>query len=447
MKFKKMLALTMTAAMGVSAFAVPVLAEEEPENAVTGDASSEDSFVVWGWNDDIKNILDGPFKEAYPEEYERIVFVNTGGSDYYQTKLDPMLDDPSNELYPDMMGLEVDYVQKYVNSDWVQAVADLGITADDYANQYQYNIDLGTDWDGNVRALFWQATPGCIQIRADLAEKYLGTTDPDELAAKFADFDTILETAREVNEASGGTCKLFSGYDEIKRILMNSRSVGFYDENDVITLDEKVTQYLELAKTMYDEDLTYNTSQWSADWYANMDGDGETANAAIAYMGCPWFTYWCLSDTWKANTILVATPEQCYWGGTGLAATTECADTELAALIMKYITCDTEGMVAINALNSDFVNNTEAVAQIIESGASADGNGYLYADAGQNFMEFFLPLADGLDASSVTAEDQQILSLLDTQAQAHATGEKDLDTAIADLISSIHDTFSYLSVE
>lgn len=449
MKTKKLLALMMTAAMGISAFAVPVFAEEEtePENTVSGDAAGEDSFVVWGWNDDIKKILDGPFKEAYPEEYERIVFVNTGGSDYYQSKLDPMLDDPSNELYPDMMGLEVDYVQKYVNSDWVQTVESLGITADDYANQYQYNIDLGSDWDGNVRALFWQATPGCFQIRADLAEKYLGTTAPEELKAKFADYDTILETAREVKEASGGACKLFSGYDELKRVLMNARSEGFYNENDVITLDENVTQYLELAKTMYDEELTYNTNQWSADWYANMDGDGESANAAIAYMGCPWFTYWCLSDTWKNNTILIPTPEQCYWGGTGLAATTECSDTELAALIMKYITCDTEGMVAINTLNSDFVNNTEAISQIIESGASADGNGYLYADAGQNFMEFFLPLADGLDASIVTAEDQQILSLLDAQTQAYATGEKDLDTAISDLTSSIHDTFSYLSVE
>lgn len=449
MKMRKLAALMMTAVMGVSVLAVPVLAEEEtePENTVTGDTASEDAFVIWGWNDDIKKILDGPFKEAYPEEYERIVFVNTGGSDYYQSKLDPMLDDSSNELYPDMMGLEVDYVQKYVNSDWVQPVANLGITAEDYAKQYQYNIDLGTDWDGNVRALFWQATPGCIQVRADLAEKFLGTTDPTELAAKFADYDTILQTAREVKEASGGTCKLLSGYDELKRILTNSRTQGFYDENDVITMDENITKYLELAKTMYDEELTFNTDQWSADWYANMDGDGENANAAVAYMGCPWFTYWCLSDTWKANTILVPTPVQCYWGGTGLATTTECADTELAALIMKYFTCDAEGMVAINTLNSDFVNNTDAIASIIESGASADGNGYLYPDAGQNFMEFFLPLADGLDASVVTAEDQQILSLLDTQTKAYATGEKDLDTAMADLTASIHDTFSYLSVE
>lgn len=448
---KKMMSLVLAAAMmaGMTVSAVPAFAEEAetPDNEITGDSSAEDAFVIWGWNDDIKKILDGPFKEAYPDDYKRIVFVNTGGSDYYQGKLDPMLDDTSNELYPDLMGLEVDYVQKYVNSDWVKSVADIGITEDDYKNMYKYDLDLGTDADGNVRALFWQATPGCYQVRADLAEKYLGTTDPAAIAEKFKDLDTILATAKEVNDASGGKCKLFSGYDELKRSLTNSRSQGFYDDNDVITLDDNITTYLETAKKLYDDDLTYNTDQWSADWYANMDGDGESSNAALAYMGCPWFTYWCLSDTWKENTILVPAQNKCYWGGTGLAATTECSDPDLAAKIMKYFTCDTDGMVAINALNSDYVNNTEAINKIIESGASADGNGFLYKDAGQNFMEFFLPLADGLDASMVKAEDQQILSLLDTQTKAYATGEKDLDTAISDLKASIHDTYSYLKTE
>ena len=448
---KKIMSLVLAAAMmaGMTVSAVPVFAEEAetPDNEITGDSSAEDAFVIWGWNDDIKKILDGPFKEAYPDDYKRIVFVNTGGSDYYQGKLDPMLDDTSNELYPDLMGLEVDYVQKYVNSDWVKSVADLGITEDDYKNMYKYDLDLGTDADGNVRALFWQATPGCYQVRADLAEKYLGTTDPAAIAEKFKDLDTILATAKEVNDASGGKCKLFSGYDELKRSLTNSRSQGFYDDNDVITLDDNITTYLETAKKLYDDDLTYNTDQWSADWYANMDGDGESSNAALAYMGCPWFTYWCLSDTWKENTILVPAQNKCYWGGTGIAATTECSDPDLAAKIMKYFTCDTDGMVAINALNSDYVNNTEAINNIIESGASADGNGFLYKDAGQNFMEFFLPLADGLDASMVKAEDQQILSLLDTQTKAYATGEKDLDTAISDLKASIHDTYSYLKTE
>ena len=264
---------------------------------------------------------------------------------------------------------------------------------------------------------------------------------------KFKDLDTIVATAKEVNDASGGKCKLFSGYDEIKRSLTGSRTQGFYDENDKITIDDNIKTYMETAKTLYDEDLTFNTDQWSADWSANMSGDGVDSNAALAYMGCPWFVYWSLSDAWKGNTILVPTQTKCYWGGTGLAATTDCADTELAAKIMKFFTCDEDGMVAINALNSDYVNNTAAVSKIIEAGTSADGNGYLYPDAGQNFMEFFLPLADGLDASMVTAEDQQILSLMDTQTKAYATGEKDLDTALADLTASIHDTFSYLSAE
>ena len=52
---KKMVSVLLTASMlaGMTMFAVPVMAEdaETPENEVTGDASADDSFVVWGWND------------------------------------------------------------------------------------------------------------------------------------------------------------------------------------------------------------------------------------------------------------------------------------------------------------------------------------------------------------------------------------------------------------
>ncbi|MDD3794498.1 MAG: hypothetical protein PHE06_00765 [Lachnospiraceae bacterium] len=445
MKMKKATALMMTAAIGAAMFTVPVFAEEaetEPANTVSGDSTAEDAFVIWGWNEDIKKILDGPFAEAYPDLYKRIVFVNTGGSDTYQTKVDAILEDPSGELYPDLMGLEVDYVLKYVNGDFLSSVGDLGITADDYANQYGYSLDLGTDYDGNVKALFWQATPGCIQIRADLAEKYLGTTDQATLSEMFSSWDNILDTARKVNEASGGTAKLFSGYDEMFRIFSNSRANGWYDENDTIQVDENMTKYMEMAKTCYEEELTYNTQQWKDDWYANMAGDGETSNAAVAYCGCPWFTYWCLGDAWKANTILVQAPEQFYWGGTGLAATAGCADTDMAATILKFFTCETDPMVSINALNSDFVNNKEAVQKIADAGTTCD---YIYGD--QDMISFYLPMADGIDAKNATAEDQDINSLWTTQVDAYARGEKDLDTAVADFKSSVHDTFSYLNVE
>ena len=74
---RKLMSVLLTAAMvgGLSVYAVPVMAEDdqEPDNTVTGDSAADDAFVVWGWNDDIKNILDGPFKEAYPDDYKRIV--------------------------------------------------------------------------------------------------------------------------------------------------------------------------------------------------------------------------------------------------------------------------------------------------------------------------------------------------------------------------------------
>ena len=417
----------------------------EVKNDVAGDPSADDAFVIWGWNQDIQKILDGPFKEAYPEDYKRIVFVNTGGSDYYRTKVDEIFGDESNELYPDMMGLEVDYVLNYVDGDYLQNVADLGITPDDYANQYQYNLDLGTDYDGNVKALFWQATPGCFQVRADLAEKYLGTTDPQELHDQyFSSTEAMVAAAEKVKEASGGVCKLFSGYDELLRMYSNSRTTGWYDDNDTIQVDKNMEEYMDFAKTCLDEDLTYGTDQWGTDWYANMDGDGTTSNAALAFCGCPWFTYWCLSDTWKSNTILVAGPEdhQFYWGGTGLAATAGCSDTELAGKIMKAITCDTDFMVKINESNSDYVNNTEAIKQISASGATCE---YLYGD--QSVMDFYLPMAENISATTSTAEDQDINSFWSTQVRAYADGTSDKDTAIANFKSAVHDKFSYLSAE
>lgn len=417
----------------------------EVENKVTGDAKAKDAFVVWGWNDDIKKLLDGPFTEKYPDLAKRIVFVNSGGTDYYQTKVDEILKDKNNELYPDLMGLEVDYVLKYVNGDDLANVADLGITKDDYKNQYKYNLDLGSTDKGDVKALFWQATPGCFQLRADFCQKYLGTQDPAALNKMFSSWDSIIDAAKKVKDASGGKVKLFSGFDEAFRVLSNSRKTGWYEAGkDTITVDDNMTQYMEIAKQLVSGDLTFGTDQWSTDWSANMQGDGVSSNAALAYCGCPWFTYWCLKDPWKSNTILVNAPAQFYWGGTGLAATAGCSDKEMAGTIIKAFTCDKDFMVSINKLNSDFVNNKEAIKDISASGAKCD---YLFPAANQNFMNFFLPLAENISANVATAEDQDINAMWATQVKEYAKGTKDKDKSIADFKAAVHDKFSYLKAE
>ncbi|MFB0921124.1 MAG: hypothetical protein QMB62_09620 [Oscillospiraceae bacterium] len=414
-----------------------------PENTVTGDPSAADAFVIWGWNTDFENIqkvLDA----NNPDLAKRIVFVNAGGSDYYQDKIDEILQDPKNQLYPDMMLLEVDYVKKYVNSDYLMDVSDLGITSADMSNMYNYNIQLGTDDGGKTRALFWQATPGSLQVRADLAKKYLGTDDPAQLQDKyFSSWDKITAAAKTVSEASSGKVKLLSGYSDTIRIFLNSaRKVGWYDKNDVIQVDDLMLQYMDLAKTLYTDNTTYNTTQWGTDWAAQKDGDGASTEAAIAYCGCPWYTYWCLTDTWKDNTILVQGPAQFYWGGTGIAATTGCSDKDMASKLMKAITCDKDFMIKINAQNGDYVNNKAAIQYLLDNKLGNSDKMY----NGQSLIEFYSKSADKIDASTVTDVDQKTQSLFQTQVDAYAAGTKDKDAAIADFKASVHDLYSFLKV-
>lgn len=423
--------------------APPVESPETPENTVTGDPSASDAFVIWGWNtdfDNIKKVID----TAYPDLASRIVFVNAGGSDYYQDKVDEIITSPNNELYPDLMLIEVDYVKKYVNSDYLMDVADLGITAADMANMYNYNIQLGTDDSNATRALFWQATPGSFQVRADLAEKYLGTTDPAELQDKyFSSWDKIIAASKTISDKSDGKVKLLSGYSDTIRVFLNSaRQVGWYDQNDVIQVDDLMLDYMELSKTMYKDDLTYNTTQWGTDWAAQKDGDGVSTEAVVAYSGCPWYTYWCLTDTWEANTILVQGPAQFYWGGTGIAATAKCSDTEMAATLIRAITCDTDFMIKINEQNGDFVNNKKAIAYLLEN--NIGNSSKMFGD--QSLIEFYLKSADNIDASTVTDIDQKTQSLFQTQVDAYAMGQKDKDAAIAAFKASVHDLYSYLKV-
>jgi hypothetical protein len=426
---------------------------DEDTNTISGDASAADAFVVWGWNDDIKNILDNCFANDNPDDYARIVFVNSGGSDYYQTQIDALLDDPSNSLYPDLMGLEIDYVQKYVQSGTLLSMADLGISDDELASQYDFNrVVCSTDGTGSASAMyasFWQATPGAWVLRADLCEKYLGTTDPDELQAKFATWADVEATAQEINDASNGACKILSGWDDLNRVFMNNRNSGWYDSDDNIVVDDQVKAFFEEAKLFYDNDWTFNTTQWGSDWYAMMDGDGESSNAALAYTGCPWFQYWCLSSAWQGQTITIAGPQSFYWGGTGLAVPTGCSDTELAAKIIRYFTTETDSMQTIAKYNCDFLNNADANAALYADSADladlANGNGLMFS---QNYLEVYSNILANMtiDTSIVRSEDKVINDNIGTYIKEYLEGG-DYDASISDLVSFIHDTYSYLNIQ
>jgi len=117
-----------------------------------------------------------------------------------ESRLDPAF---AAGVGPDMFGVDVALTKKYVNGGILAdldhfrpLVADLEIV--------QYVVDIGTSPDGVLRSLSWQATPGGIWYRRDLAELYLGVSEPEDVQPLVANFDVMLDTARRIRDASDG---------------------------------------------------------------------------------------------------------------------------------------------------------------------------------------------------------------------------------------------------
>ena len=424
---KKMVSVLLTASMlaGMTLCAVPVMAEdaETPENEVTGDASADDSFVVWGWNDDIKKILDGPFKEAYPDDYERIVFVNTGGSDYYQSKLDPVLDDPSNELYPDMMGLEVDYVQKYVNSDWVQNVADLGITDADLANQYQYTKDIVTDSNGVLKGVSWQGCPGVLFYNRDAAKEVLGTDDPDEVQKYVSDWDTFNDTA-ETMKAAG--YKMTSSVNDTYRVYSNNVTSKWVEDGK-INIDDNIMKWVSDSKELYDAGETETYELWSDDWKKGFYPEGKV----FCYFGPAWFVNFSMAaDTegsigYNGGWGATPGPQGFYWGGTWICGATGTDNAGLVKDIILKMTTDETIMKDIVVKDDDFVNNKPAMEAM-----AADTSYQSKVLGGQNPLSMYCASVEKLDLSNLSAYDQGCNEEFQHAMKNYFDGKASLDDAL-----------------
>ena len=76
----------------------------------------------------------------------------------YQNNLDEALlkqADAADDDKIDLFLVEADYALKYVDTEFTMPVADLGITADELANQYKYTQDIMTDSNGNLKGVSW----------------------------------------------------------------------------------------------------------------------------------------------------------------------------------------------------------------------------------------------------------------------------------------------------
>ncbi len=402
--------------------------------------TDDDKIYVYLWDADgqskVQAILDQMGDLA---DYIEIVNLNCGGTDEeYQTAINTALD--GGDKYPSIILCDESVAKIYSESDDTLNLYDIGITDDMISEMYSYTVDYGT-YDGELKAVSWQATPGCLCYRADIAEEVLGTSDPDEVGALLSDWDSFMDVAEQMSEAG---YKMVSGTNEVKYAVLNQRTSPWVDVADdgseTLQLDSTLEEYVELAKELYDGGYTNQSNTWDTGWCGSMaDGD------VFCYFGCTWFIGSMESNCeegdanfgqWRTTTA----PVSYYWGGTYLSVGKDTPNQELAAYFVYMMCCDQTAMYNLAVETGDFVNNNAAVSQLV-----ADGVGERDILGGQNPFETFAEAAASINTQS-TYLDSYILTYIDDASSAYNTGTyTSVDECIQYVKDQVAENFDYIA--
>ena len=404
-------------------------AADDSSNAGDSALSSEETLTILAWtgNSDIKNMVKLFCQEkGYSEDQIVIKGVGDNGEgarDQYAQYL-------SGDGDADLMCLEADWILQYINDDTLVApLSDLGITEADYANAYDYTIQIGKDKNGVLKGASFQAAPGGFVYRTDLAEEYLGVKTPEEMQEKVKDWDTFMETAKTVYEVSGNKTSLTATEGGLWQVYAANRTQPWVVDGKLVM--DTAEDFFDVAKTMSDNHYLAGVPQWDPAWYqAGQDG------TTMGY----FFSTWCMTNSdgsqlWQAEGVtkdddgnlsgptfgkynICQGPTGYFWGGTWLAASTKCDTKDLATEFVKFFTTDADTMQKYAEFTGDFTNNKVAMQAIIDAGTNK--NDLL---GGQ---DQFAVLADGANNIKmdglITEYDSKIKSCLNTAVQDYIAG-------------------------
>ena len=418
------LASAMVASLAASA-AVPVVAEEAEGSVLN----------IYCWNEEFKSRLTDhyPGYEVVDGTHGKIGDVDVvwnitpNENNAYQNNLDENLlaqADKAADEKIDMFLIESDYALKYVDTDFTMPIADLGITDEELADQYQYTKDIVTDSNGNLKGVSWQGCPGVLIYNRDIAAEVLGSDDPADVQAAVADWATFNETAAKMAEAG---YFMTSSVNDTYRVYSDNVAGPLVQDGKII-IDDQIKAWIDDSKAMVDAGETNTYDLWSDDWSKGFYPEGKV----FAYFGPAWFIDFCMaadvegsvanSGRWAATEG----PQGFCWGGTWITAATGTDNPTLVADIIRQLTTNVDIMTDIVKADNDFVNNKPAMEAM-----AADET---YGDAvlgGQNALAMFCNGAEKCDKSKISPYDQgyteSIQQAMKNYFDGNATYEEALD--------------------
>jgi len=386
----------------------------------------KNALVIWSFTDELAKMTNSPewgFKATHPDV--KVKYSQTP-SDQFQAKIDPVL--KSGKGAPDIIALESAFVRKYVESGYLLDITDIYEPIKN--NLLAYPAEIGT-YKGRVYGLSWQAAPGALFYRRGLAKKYLGTDDPKVVQTYFSDFNKFLETAKLLKDKSNGSCVVISALGDLRNSFLSLRKESWIVDGKLV-VDPAMEQYLDIGKTLHDNDWEGRVTQWSEGWFAGMkdelkDGNGKEVEV-FSYFLPTWGLHYVLktnAPSTSGDWAMCQGPSSYRWGGTWVGAYKDTKHVDNAKEFIRYVTTDEGFLEAWAKDTGDVVNNLNVINKIKDNYSEP----YL---GGQNHYAEFAEMAKHVNGKLLQGSDEAIEAMYDEAATSYWNGEKTKAQAIAD---------------
>ncbi|RKI82833.1 carbohydrate ABC transporter substrate-binding protein [bacterium 0.1xD8-71] len=427
--------------------------------AAAGDAASDDAQTeegkvinIYSFNDElrtritavypaIENTSDDGTVSTLNDGTEIHWIINPNQDGVYQDKLDEALMNQAGAAADDKVDLfaaEIDYIVKYTDADVDAAMplSDLGINPDtDLADQFAFTKTVASDQNGVQRASTWQACPGVLVYRRDIAKEVFGTDDPIEIGKKTQDWDSMKAAAEEL-KANGYYA--FSCYADTFRTYGNNIASPWVESGSTtIKVDQKIIDWVNDSKEWMDAGYFDPTvkGQWNAEWFTAMSSSAKV----FAYLFPAWGIDTQMVPNWdgeEGSWAVTNAPLSYNWGGTYLLAATGTDNPGHVKDIIMALTGDKENLTRVAKEYTEFTN-----AQSVMQDAAA---GDEFASAflgGQNPYSYFADSLESIKMAPLSSYDQGCVELIQNAFGDYLQGQIDYDTAKTNFETAIKERY------
>lgn len=426
-----------------------------PDETTTSGGAKE-KINLYAFTDEVPGMIQRylDFHPEVAEKYElnATIIATTDGA--YQPALDQALAGGGADA-PDIYTAEAAFILKYSQGDAYQFAMpyeDLGIDVAaklEEADIAQYTVDIGTNPDGKLVGLGYQATGGAFIYRRSLAKEVWGTDDPAEISKKVGPgWETFFKAAEEL--AAKGI-SIVSGDGDVWHAVENSSEKGWVVDGK-LNLDPKREMFLDISKDLKDNGWSNETTDWQDPWFADMKGEGP--KPVFGFFGPAWLINYVMAgnsggeapgEGTYGDWAVAEPPVGFFWGGTWLLANKDTSKKEVVKDIIEWITLDSseEGLQYMWANGT--LNGEGGTKDSVASGTvMAKSNGELDFLGGQNMFDVFIPANAFANGKNLTQYDETINTAWRDQVRAYAAGEKDRDAAIADFKQTVADNLDVI---